>query len=196
MSEPIYGGMRRFRLDRREDVTGVSGTGCVAQGVVFSDGTVAMRWMTEHKSTCLYSGISEVEAIHLHHGATVIRWEDPICSACGAAQEYHEIAARHCYACGAGQAAEPFMETRPDPSLGTWAPALVIGAPPAPSEETTEPALPLGHAPMMGDSGCEALVAGRVEDSRFPTVASLPTVRRCGQSLPSHYPPPTTSEGR
>jgi hypothetical protein len=35
--------MRLFLLIRNEDVSGVSGTGIVAEGVEFSDGTVAMR---------------------------------------------------------------------------------------------------------------------------------------------------------
>jgi len=35
--------VRRFFLDRMEDETGVSGSGLVAEGVVFWDGTVAMR---------------------------------------------------------------------------------------------------------------------------------------------------------
>ena len=36
--------MRTFRLIRDEDPTGISGTGSVAEGVEFDDGTVAMRW--------------------------------------------------------------------------------------------------------------------------------------------------------
>ena len=35
---------RAFVLQRNEDETGVSGTGIVAEGVEFSDGTVALRW--------------------------------------------------------------------------------------------------------------------------------------------------------
>jgi len=34
---------RRFYLDRRTDVSGVSGTGIVAHGVVWPDGTVTIR---------------------------------------------------------------------------------------------------------------------------------------------------------
>lgn len=132
MSEEVlrYGGMRRFRLDRREDPTGVSGTGCVAQGVVFSDGTVAMRWMTKHRSTAFYSCVADLEVIHLHHGATVIRWQDPICFCCAAMLEDFEKLDRHCYACGAGQGRDTtqplYNETRPDPSLGSWGPAITI----------------------------------------------------------------------
>jgi len=67
---------RRFVLDRHEDMTGVSGTGTVAWGVVFPDGSVAMRWNTEWTSTAVYESMEHVENIHLHHGATTIVWLD------------------------------------------------------------------------------------------------------------------------
>jgi len=120
-----YGGMRRFRLDRIEDATGVSGTGCVAQGIVFSDGTVTMRWMTELRSTAFYSSIEDVEAIHLHGGKSVLRWEDPICFACGITLV--SPGAEFCDTCGASWTGQrPHMETRRDRSLGRWNPALVV----------------------------------------------------------------------
>jgi hypothetical protein len=68
--------MRRFFLDRMEDETGVSGSGLVAEGVVFWDGTVAMRWRTGTSSTAVYDCIEDVETIHGHGGKTVVRWED------------------------------------------------------------------------------------------------------------------------
>ncbi|MFE4527047.1 hypothetical protein ACFRMO_07595 [Streptomyces anulatus] len=64
--------LRRFHLDRHEDATGVSGTGTVAAGVIFHDGTVAMRWMTGLSSTAIYSSIDDVLTIHGHNGATVV----------------------------------------------------------------------------------------------------------------------------
>lgn len=36
------------------------------EGVVFSDGTVAVRWLTEHRSTSLWSSMAELEAVHGH----------------------------------------------------------------------------------------------------------------------------------
>lgn len=36
--------MEIFELVRNNDVTGISGVGVVAEGVIFSDGTVALRW--------------------------------------------------------------------------------------------------------------------------------------------------------
>jgi hypothetical protein len=60
--------MRLFVLVRDEDVTGTSGTGIVAEGCVFSDGTVAMRWLTAYTSTAIYRDLEDVAAIHGHNG--------------------------------------------------------------------------------------------------------------------------------
>lgn len=68
--------MRRFELHRDVDATGVSGTGIVAEGVWFSDGTVAMRWLSDTASTVFYSTIQAVEKIHGHGGLTRIVWLD------------------------------------------------------------------------------------------------------------------------
>jgi hypothetical protein len=66
--------MRMFNLVRHYDETGISGEGFVAQGVVFDDGTVAMRWTTDTNSTVLYDNIESVEKIHGHGGKTQIVW--------------------------------------------------------------------------------------------------------------------------
>lgn len=69
--------MRRFHLQRDTDVSGVSGTGKVAEGVLFSDGAVALRWVTgDYRSTVCWCSIRGVEAIHGHGGATRIVWDD------------------------------------------------------------------------------------------------------------------------
>lgn len=67
----------RFILYRQKDVTGVSGTGTVAEGAEFSDGTVAMHWCVDGKprSTTVYESIADVEEIHGHDGATQIVWD-------------------------------------------------------------------------------------------------------------------------
>lgn len=67
--------MRLFTLWRVEDESGVSGVGEVAQGVVFSDGTVTMRWLTEYKSTAVYDSIGDLETIHGHGGKTKVVWK-------------------------------------------------------------------------------------------------------------------------
>ncbi|MFG1912418.1 hypothetical protein [Kribbella sp. NPDC048928] len=68
---------RRFRLIRHQDVSGVSGTGPVAEGVQFTDGAVALRWYGDYPTTTVWDGIDSVVAIHGHGGATVIEWLDP-----------------------------------------------------------------------------------------------------------------------
>ena len=65
---------RRFYLERVDDISGVSGVGVVAEGVEFSDGTVAMRWMTDHLpcSTVIHESMEAVELIHGHGLATIV----------------------------------------------------------------------------------------------------------------------------
>lgn len=66
---------RVFVLDRRRDVSGVSGTGLVAEGVVWSDGAVALRWPGDNPTTVAFeTGIEGVEAVHGHAGATTVRF--------------------------------------------------------------------------------------------------------------------------
>ncbi len=59
-----------FYLQRDEDESGVSGTGRVAHGVVFDDGRIAMRWLTERGSTAAYDHLEDVRRIHGHGGKT------------------------------------------------------------------------------------------------------------------------------
>lgn len=61
-----------FVLVRDVDVSGVSGTGVVAQGVEFADGTVALRWLSEWPTSVVFHerGIEAVKAVHGHSGAT------------------------------------------------------------------------------------------------------------------------------
>jgi hypothetical protein len=68
--------MRRFYLRRLEDETGISGTGLVTEGVMFTDGSCAMRWMTDRSSVAIYASIEDVVAIHGHGGKTVVEWVD------------------------------------------------------------------------------------------------------------------------
>ncbi|TCO40953.1 hypothetical protein EV646_11644 [Kribbella antiqua] len=68
---------RRFRLIRHHDVSGVSGTGPVAEGVQFTDGAVALRWYGDYPTTTVWDGIESVIAIHGHGGATEVEWIDP-----------------------------------------------------------------------------------------------------------------------
>lgn len=73
-SSPLYPAL--FKLDRHHDVSGVSGTGIVAEGVVWSDGAVAMRWLGDRPSTAAWGNLDDVVETHGHNGATEIRWLD------------------------------------------------------------------------------------------------------------------------
>lgn len=67
---------KRFKLNRIEDVSGVSGTGVVAYGVMFSDRTAALRWCSALSSLAVYTDIDDVVSIHGHNGATVLEFID------------------------------------------------------------------------------------------------------------------------
>lgn len=81
---------RRFELHRSADVTGVSGTGIVADGVeyyepftvTFPDGGVRqllpswvrITWRGPYSSTVLWDSITHVLRVHGHDGATTVVW--------------------------------------------------------------------------------------------------------------------------
>lgn len=91
MSDPP----RRFLLIRDEDVTGVSGIGIVATGVLFPptqhsiDETawtqrppkrhVALEWTTAWPTSIVFHdrGVESLEHVHGHGGKTRIVWLDP-----------------------------------------------------------------------------------------------------------------------
>jgi hypothetical protein len=83
--------VRRFELHRDTDVSGISGTGVVAQGVLFTDGAVAIRWLGGRPSTVLWANIEDPIAIHGHGGHTRFVWLDPVplCDDCGQPSEAH-----------------------------------------------------------------------------------------------------------
>lgn len=62
--------MRRFILRRHQDISGVSGTGDVAQGVEFDDGTTVIHWLGQHRSTVVWQSYLDAHVIHGHNGAT------------------------------------------------------------------------------------------------------------------------------
>lgn len=63
----------RFTVRRHHDVSGVSGDGSVADGVLWPDGTASVRWRGEHPSAVFWDrGRVSVEFIHGHQGATEI----------------------------------------------------------------------------------------------------------------------------
>jgi hypothetical protein len=70
------GGPKPFLLVREVDDTGVSGVGFVAEGVEFSDGVVALRWMSKWPTSVVFHdrGIESLLAVHGHNGNTKIQY--------------------------------------------------------------------------------------------------------------------------
>lgn len=47
------------------------------EGVLFSDGTVCLRWLTVHRSHSVWASLDEMRAVHGHpEYGTVIEWLD------------------------------------------------------------------------------------------------------------------------
>lgn len=64
-----------FILRRHHDVTGVSGSGIVADGALFpaaGKGVAVVRWRGERGSTVVWDHLGHVKEIHGHDGNTVI----------------------------------------------------------------------------------------------------------------------------
>ena len=69
--------MRRFKVKRDEDESGVSGTGIVAEGVEFDDGMVAMKWLSHKSTVTFFANIKHLKDLHGHGGKTKVVWIDP-----------------------------------------------------------------------------------------------------------------------
>lgn len=83
--------LRRFHFERNKDVSGTSGCGIVAEGVIFSNGHVALTWISKHPSINLYDSIEDVELIHGHQGCTHIVYDDPVPCESGYSGEKKEV---------------------------------------------------------------------------------------------------------
>ena len=68
--------LRRFVLVRVKDVSGVSGTGIVAEGAVFTDGRSVIRWLREPHAMGIYQTLNDVITVHGHEGGTRLRFLD------------------------------------------------------------------------------------------------------------------------
>lgn len=64
--------MRFFHLERKQDISGVSGTGNVAEGVEFYDGQCVTSWHGQHHTITVFPNIKSVIDIHGHDGATEV----------------------------------------------------------------------------------------------------------------------------
>jgi hypothetical protein len=68
---------RAFVLVRHRDITGVSGTGVVAEETEWTDASVSLWWRGEHPTTTSFeTGVRSVVAIHGHEGATEVLHTD------------------------------------------------------------------------------------------------------------------------
>ena len=65
---------RRFIFDRIEDVSGVSGIGIVADGVLFQNGFIVLSWRTNLLSLETWTSIDDMMKCHGHNGKTQIIW--------------------------------------------------------------------------------------------------------------------------
>lgn len=63
----ILGNMKPFEMYREGDESGVSGTGKVLEGCIFTDGTTVVKWTVEGKpsSTAIYNRFKDFEMIHV-----------------------------------------------------------------------------------------------------------------------------------
>jgi hypothetical protein len=103
LSGPAF---RRFALYRVEDLTGVSGVGVVALGLLWPSGKCAMQWRETKPvgpgAVALYDTLDQLLAIHGHDGRAVILWidrEEPVfvlapCGEAAAAGEPPALAPR------------------------------------------------------------------------------------------------------
>jgi hypothetical protein len=66
--------MRTFTLVRDKDLSGVSGTGTVAEGIEFDTGKVAICWLTKYHSVSVFDSLHVLEQVHGHEGSTKVQW--------------------------------------------------------------------------------------------------------------------------
>lgn len=68
--------MRKFHLVRKHDLSGVSGTGVVAEGVEFHDFQCVLSWFGQFHTIAVYPKIEDIIKIHGHDGSTEVEFED------------------------------------------------------------------------------------------------------------------------
>lgn len=67
--------MRIFYLERTEDETGISGTGRVVEGIIWTSGKVSMQWLVKPYGRNDYDSLQDMIDVHGHSGKTVIKFE-------------------------------------------------------------------------------------------------------------------------
>jgi len=68
--------MKCFILQRHQDKSGVSGTGTVAEGVMFENGKVALAWLSDYATVTLFENVKDVVTLHGHNGETELIWQE------------------------------------------------------------------------------------------------------------------------
>jgi len=61
--------MKTFEMFRQQDETGISGTGKVIEGVIFSDGECVVRWVAEDSNArcvSIWPNFGSFMTIHVH----------------------------------------------------------------------------------------------------------------------------------
>jgi len=69
-----------FQLQRKVDVSGVSGTGIVANGVIFPNGKVVVSWSGEYCSIVIWDNIEALKKVNCHDGKTEVVFSNSICA--------------------------------------------------------------------------------------------------------------------
>ena len=67
---------KRFIIVRTKDVSGVSGTGVVAEGITFHDGQTVVSWYGKHHIFECPRTLATWLKVHGHKGSTQVRWID------------------------------------------------------------------------------------------------------------------------
>ena len=70
--------MQCFYLQRAEDMSGISGTGRVAAGVIFPSGKVVMEWLVAPYLMTTASSLPDLLSVHGHGGATTVVFIDTL----------------------------------------------------------------------------------------------------------------------
>lgn len=72
---PIKRTATLFELHRKQDFSGISGTGHVLDGVVFPDGTTVIHWKSKNSSVAVFKTYRHFERTHVaYHGQSEIHW--------------------------------------------------------------------------------------------------------------------------
>jgi hypothetical protein len=121
---------RVFVLVRDRDPSGVSGTGVVAEGAQWSDGSASLRWPGRFPSVVFWSGgVDHIQAVHGHGDATSVRFVEDLRSGVEGAgarvdpSDSTEAGDRHdvggfCGCCGAVSPCSAMRQTSRRPAEG------------------------------------------------------------------------------